>query len=65
MRFFDSIYNSKFVTSDNIALKYIGKDTYFRNIYLFIKRVSEYIIIKSTKVIRNNLITYLRGITLK
>ena len=52
--FFDPHYNDKIVHSNTI-IEHANKDTYFRDIYLFINRTKQFISIKESKIIRNNL----------
>ena len=42
----------------------VGKKLYYRNIILFIKRIKDLVIIKRYELVRANLNTYLRKITL-
>ena len=42
----------------------IGKELYYRNIILFTKKIEDLVIIKGYKLVRTNLNTYLRKITL-
>ena len=54
VRFYDLLYEDKFI--EFIALiEHTNKKIYFRNIYLFIKRVKNLATIKSDKIIYNNL----------
>ena len=50
MNFFNSIYDYKFV---NIVLiiEYIDRKKYFRDIYLFIERVKDIIIVESVNIV--------------
>ncbi len=45
-------------------MQYAEKDTYFRNVHLFIDRVKNIAVIKSVEVVRNNLYTCLRDIVM-
>jgi hypothetical protein len=59
LEFFDSIYDEKFtVTTD--SMQHVDKDTYFRDVYLFIDRIKNIAIIKEIETVRNNLYTCLR-----
>ena len=51
MNFFDFMYDNKLLIIDN-SIKYANKNTYFKNIYLFIKRIKNIIIVKKTKLTR-------------
>ena len=61
--FFDSNYDNKLINIE-LTIEYINKETYFWNVYLFIKRVKDLIIIKDF-IIRENLWICLRDMTLK
>ena len=37
------------------AIEYLGKDTYFRNVYTFLDRINDIIIILRPKKVRGNL----------
>ena len=54
LNFFDLIYNDKFVKNEK-AIEHIEKETYFRNVYLFVERVYDIVAIKNIEVIRENL----------
>jgi hypothetical protein len=59
LKFFDSTYDEKFTTIDD-TMQLVDKNTYFRNVHLFIDRVKNIIVIKTIDVIRNNLYICLR-----
>ena len=44
------MYNGKFVKNET-AIEYIEKETYFYNVYLFVERARNIIIIKNIEVI--------------
>ena len=51
--FFDLFFNGKSI--DFIpAIKYAGKDTYFRDIFIFINRIYNIARIKGAKEVRDN-----------
>jgi hypothetical protein len=59
LRFFDSIYDEKFtITTD--SMQHVDKDTYFRDVHLFIDRIRNIAIIKEIETVRSNLYTCLR-----
>ena len=55
MRFFNSIYKNRSITFDTSLMKYILKETYFRDIYLFLKYARDVANIKNKKLVRINL----------
>ncbi len=63
MRFFDLVYDEKIVTIAK-SMQHFEKNTFFRNIYLFIDQVKNFAIFKDFDMIRNNFYTYLRDITM-
>ena len=63
--FFDPMYDGKSVSSGAPALEHTGKDTYFRNVHLFIERADEHVSLKGEEVVKNNLWTCLRGTALE
>ena len=48
------MYNDKFVKNETI-IEYIEKETYFYNVYFFIKRTRNFVLIKNIEIIRKNL----------
>ena len=58
------MYNDKFVKNE-IIIKHIDEETYFRNVHLFVERVRDMIVIKNVEVIRENLWMSLYNIVLK
>ena len=62
--FFDSHYDEK-ITTIIFIVKYVDKDTYFKNMHIFLKRVRNIIIIKKIEIIKFNLYIYFRETTLK
>ena len=64
LSFFDPIYNRKSIKTRAI-IKYTGKETYFRNIYLFTERTKDLATVKDTTTIRKNLQISLRGTILE
>ena len=61
--FFEFYYENKFFVIVS-SMTYFNKNVIFRNVYVFVNRVKKLIIIKKTKLIRNNLSTCLRKQTL-
>ena len=59
LRFFDSLYDEKSAVIDNV-IEHFDKDTYFRDIYIFIERIKNIAQIKDDTIVRNNLYTCLR-----
>ena len=55
MRFFNSIYKNKSVAFDTSLMEYTLKETYFRNMYLFLKYTRDVASIKKDKLVRINL----------
>ena len=47
------------------AIEHVGKDTYFRDVHLFIERVEDISAIKGDQLIIENLFTCLRGVALQ
>ena len=52
--FFDSFYDGK---SNDIGagMEHAGKETYFRNVFVFIDRIKDVVRVKGAKLLRNNL----------
>lgn len=61
--FFDPLYDGKSTATGN-AIEHSGKDTYFRDIHIFIERIRDIAQIKGDLIVRNNLYTCLRGTAL-
>lgn len=58
--FFDPFYNDK--SHDTASgIKHADKDTYFRDITIFINQIKNITRVKKTELLRNNLQIYLRG----
>ena len=49
------MYKNRSITFDTFLIKYILKETYFRDIYLFLKYTRNVASIKSDKLVRINL----------
>ena len=62
--FFDSMYDDKFVKNET-AIEHIEKETYFRDVHLFVERTRDIAMIKNVEMIRENLWMSLRDIALK
>ena len=58
--FFDPYYEDKSVTAGG-AVSHSGKDTYFRDVHMFVDRVKDMATVKDPKLLRENLWTCLRG----
>ncbi len=63
LEFFDSTYDGKILTTVE-SMQHVDKDTYFRNIHLFLNRVKDVTTTKYYDLIRNNLYIYLREIVM-
>ena len=63
LRFFDFYYDEKssFIVS---TMKYASKDTYFKDVHVFLDRAKNIVIIKNVDLVRSNLFTCLRDQTL-
>ena len=59
LRFFDSLYDEKSAVTDNV-IEHFDKNTYFRNIHIFIERIKNIAHIKNDTIVRNNLYICLR-----
>ena len=59
VEFFDLFYDEKFATIEDLIVHF-EKNTYFRNVHVFIDRVKDMTLMKRFDVIRNNLFTCLR-----
>ena len=55
------IYNNKLLTTIKFV-KYIEKNIYFRDVYLFIDRIKNMIVCKNFEFLRNNFYIYLFNI---
>jgi hypothetical protein len=58
--FFDLTYDGKIVATDEF-IQHAGKDTYFRDVHLFVDRAKDIALAKEAKTIRNNLYICFRG----
>ena len=61
--FFDPLYDGK-SASNSEAITHTGKDTYFRDVHLFIERAKDLATVKGAELVRDNLWTCLRGTAL-
>ena len=59
LRFFDSLYDEKSAIIDNV-IEHFDKNTYFRDIHIFIERIKNIAQIKDDTIVRNNLYICLR-----
>ncbi len=59
LRFFDLIYDDKILITVE-SMQHVEKNTYFRDVHLFIERVKNFAIAKEIETVRNNLYTCLR-----
>ncbi len=64
LEYFDSMYDDKFVSTES-ALKHMSKNTYFKDIHLFLERAKEMMILKTDELIWINLWLSLREDVLK
>jgi hypothetical protein len=63
LKFFDLIYDEKILITIE-SIQHVEKDTYFRDVHLFIDRVKNFVVAKRAEIIRNNLYTCLRESTM-
>ena len=59
------MYKNKLVAFGAFSMKYISKETYFRDMHLFLKHARDVAGIKGDKLVRTNLWIYFKGPTLK
>ncbi len=64
VKFFDSMYNDKFMHTDD-SLKHSGKKTYFRDVHLFIECIKNILHIKDANLVRTNLWICLQDTAMK
>ncbi len=57
VKFFDSQLNSFYEQNDVVQ---INRNLYYRNVYLFVKRVKDVVIMSEAKIVRTNLFACLR-----
>ncbi len=57
--FFDSAYEEKIIATAK-SVQHVEKDTYFRDVHLFIDRIKNIVIVKDYDIVRNNLYTCFR-----
>lgn len=62
--FFDPRYDGKSVVTGS-PIEHTGKDTYFRDVHVFVERIKDMVVIKGDKMMRDNLYTCLRGAALE
>ena len=60
LNFFNFFLNNKFDFIDS-SMKHINDDTMFRDVYLFITRVKNFVVVHETKMIRKNLFRCLQN----
>ena len=58
--FFDPLYDGKSAATGN-SIEHFDKDTYFRAVHAFIKRVKDMAEVKDASTVRENIYTCLRG----
>ena len=56
INYFDSFYDNKTIIIDN-SIENVEKNIYFRDVHIFIDKIKNMTIIKSEKLIRDNLYT--------
>lgn len=61
--FFDPNFEGKSASTD-APLKHSGKDTYYRDVYVFVERMKEMAVVLKANIVRRNLSSCLRGIAL-
>ena len=58
--YFDPFYDNKTVVTGG-PIEHAGKDTYFRDVHIFIDRIKDMAIVKGEKLVRDNLYTCFKG----
>ena len=53
LNFFDSLYDEKSVNNNEVII-HTSKNTYFRDVHLFIERIKNFVMIKDAELIRDN-----------
>ena len=61
MGFFNPIYNDKLITSGAALIEYTSKETYFRDVYLFLEYARNVASLKGEKLVYTNLWIYFKG----
>ena len=61
--FFDPMYDGKSAVTGNL-IEHAGKDTYFRDVHLFVERAKDVATTKGEELVRQNLYTCFRGVAL-
>ena len=61
--FFDPNYKGKTVTTGE-AMEHLGKNTIFRDVHLFVERAKDVAAIQGDEMVRQNLVTCLKGAAL-
>ena len=64
VNFFDSYYENKTIFIDD-SISHFDKNTFFKNVHLFVNRVKNIVAVKNLKLIRKNFWTCLRDRALK
>lgn len=54
MNFFDSMYDNKLITIDDI-IEHVNKETYYQNVHVFINRIKDIIHVDELKIFCQNL----------
>ena len=62
--FFDPQYDGKTVYSETAPIEHTGKNTYFRDVHLFLNHAKQFVSIKKAEVVCENLWLSLRGTAL-
>lgn len=62
--FFDPMFDDKSSVT-GAPMEHAGKDTYFRDVHLFIERLNDIAVVRGEKLVRENLFTCLRGLALQ
>ena len=60
INFFNFLLNNKFAFIES-SMKHINDDTIFRDVYLFITRVKNFVVVHETEMIRKNLFRCLQN----
>ena len=53
--FYDPNYDGKTLSNGGAPMKHAGKDTYFRDVHLFVTRAKETAVTKDSQLVRDNL----------
>ena len=65
LSFYDPNYDGKTLNNDDASMEHAEKNTYFRNVHLFVIRAKETAMTKDSQLVKNNLWTCLKNTALK